>query len=266
MIDSRRLIVNADDFGFTHDVNAGIIEAHCHGILTSTTLMATGRAFEDAVRLAEQHPGLDVGCHLVLVGGASLRGHKLPESIPELLAALVRRRIQVMAEFESQLERLLTAGLRPTHLDTHKHTHLLPQVLEAVTQLGARYGIPWVRLPFDLPQSGHSGRRLLMALASRLKARYRRALERRGCRAVDHFTGFRLTGVLDTKAMALLIRHLPVGTTELMCHPGRCGAELQSAQTRLKQSRETELAALKSVEVRRALQEAGIQLTTYKAL
>ena len=84
---SRRLIVNADDFGFTHDVNAGIVEARRRGILRSTTLMANGAAFDDAVRLARENPDLDVGCHLVLVGGRSLSrpGELLPKSLSELI-------------------------------------------------------------------------------------------------------------------------------------------------------------------------------------
>ena len=68
----RTLVVNADDFGFTHDVNSGIVEAHARGIVTATTLMADGPAFDDAVRLARQHPALNVGCHLVLVQGPGL--------------------------------------------------------------------------------------------------------------------------------------------------------------------------------------------------
>jgi len=79
----RTLVVNADDFGFTHDVNAGIVEANERGILTATTLMATGAAFEDAVRLARDHPALDVGCHLVLVQGPGL-----PQTFSQLLTAL----------------------------------------------------------------------------------------------------------------------------------------------------------------------------------
>ena len=84
-------MVNADDFGFTPDVNEGIVEAHQHGILTSTTLMANGGAFEDAVRLASQNPALGVGCHLVLIGGRSVRSPHgaLPSSVPRLLAAIV---------------------------------------------------------------------------------------------------------------------------------------------------------------------------------
>ena len=72
LMSRKQLVVNADDFGFTPDVNAGIVEAHRDGILTATTLMANGDAFEDAVRLARETPTLDIGCHLVLIGGRSL--------------------------------------------------------------------------------------------------------------------------------------------------------------------------------------------------
>src|SRR6185369_16314769 len=88
LISRKQLVVNADDFGFTPDVNEGIVEAHRHGILTATTLMANGAAFEDAVRLAGEHPTLDVGCHLVLVSGRSvLTGRTFPLTVSQLLVA-----------------------------------------------------------------------------------------------------------------------------------------------------------------------------------
>ena len=80
----KQLVVNADDFGFTPDVNQGIVEAHRRGILTATTLMANGAAFEDALRLARETPSLDVGCHLVLISGQSLStGKPLPLTVPQ---------------------------------------------------------------------------------------------------------------------------------------------------------------------------------------
>jgi predicted glycoside hydrolase/deacetylase ChbG (UPF0249 family) len=89
---SIRLIVNADDFGFTRDVNAGIIEAHRKGILTAATLMANGAAFDDAVKLARSWPTLDVGCHLVLVQGQSVAdpSRALPATLGELARVLIR--------------------------------------------------------------------------------------------------------------------------------------------------------------------------------
>src|SRR5205823_12792504 len=112
----KQLVVNADDFGFTPDVNEGIVEAHRDGILTSTTLMANGAAFEDAVSRAAACPTLDIGCHLVLVGGRSLLPpcRPLPASVPELLAAIVSRQIRVYDEMSAQVRKILAAGIAPT--------------------------------------------------------------------------------------------------------------------------------------------------------
>ena len=92
-------MVNADDFGFTPDVNDGIVDAHRRGILTATTLMANGEAFDDAVAPRAGDAALDIGCHLVLVGGRSLLTRRpLPRSVPQLLAALARREIRPYEE------------------------------------------------------------------------------------------------------------------------------------------------------------------------
>ncbi len=257
---TRRLIVNADDFGFTRDVNAGIVEAHRSGILTATTLMATGDAFDDAVRLAKETPSLDIGCHLVLVGAPGF-----PSTIPQLVRAVALGRIRIYDELTRQVRRIVEAGLSPTHLDTHKHTHLLPPVLEAVARISEEFRIPWVRRPFDFPlQPGGVGwTNRVMRL---MNGRFSTALTRHHCRSTDWFAGFRLTGSYGSEDLINVIRALPEGVTEFMCHPGYCGDDLRSARTRLKESREEELRALTAPEVRAALAEAGVTLTNYREL
>jgi len=235
----KYLITNADDFGFTRDVNEGIVHAHRQGILTATTLMATGAAFDHAVGLARENPELDVGVHLVLVGSEGY-----PATVARLLASLGR--IRIYDELARQISKVLDAGIRPTHLDTHKHTHLLPPVLAAVARLAEEFKIPWVRRPLASPLQG--------------------VLTRHGCRTTDHFAGFAITGRYDAARLAKLIRRLPEGVTEFMCHPGFCTAELERAHTRLKASRRRELDALTSPEVRAALQESNVVLTRYTAL
>ncbi len=123
---SKLLIVNADDFGFTPDVNDGILEAHRNGILTATTLMAGGAAFEHAVQLARLNPSLDVGCHLIFIGGNSLLVSAAPSRLSPPASDVVRRRIRVYDEFVAQVRRILDSGVALTHLDTHKHTLMLP--------------------------------------------------------------------------------------------------------------------------------------------
>lgn len=270
---AKYLAVNADDFGFTRDVNAGIVAARVKGILTSTTLMANGAAFDDAVRLAGEHPALDVGVHYVLVGGHSvLRPERLlPRSAGRLAAEVALGRIDVYAELRAQMEKIVAAGIRPTHADTHKHTHLLGPVLEAVARLGEEYGVRWVRRPFDLPLAGAPEDVPLTVRAvsrgfSIVRGRFHRTLARRGCVTTDWFAGFQITGRFGAQSAVHLLDHLPAGTTEFMVHPGFCTAELMAARTRLKKSRERELEALLDPAVLEAVRRNGIQLISYDRL
>jgi predicted glycoside hydrolase/deacetylase ChbG (UPF0249 family) len=235
----KYLITNADDFGFTRDVNEGIVHAHRHGILTATTLMATGAAFDHAVELARENPELDIGVHLVLVGSEGY-----PATVARLLLSLGTMRIY--EELAGQVRKILAAGIQPTHLDTHKHTHLLPPVLDAVIRIAEDFRIPWVRRP--------------------LGPLFHGVLARRGCRTTDHFAGFRMTGRYDALELAKLIRRLPEGSTEFMCHPGFCTDELRGARTRLKESRRQELDALTSSQVRAALEQSNVTLGNYRDL
>ncbi len=257
----RQLIINADDFGFTRDVNAGIVRAHGEGVLTSTTLMANGDAFEDAVRLARASPGLDVGCHLVLVQGRSLlTGKALPRGPRQLLWALASDGLDVYAELRPQIEKMLSAGIIPTHLDSHKHTHLTPSVFRHVVRLAYEFGIPYVRLPLD------NTVRIAGFSPIVLEPFYRRVAGRSNVLLTDHFRGFRLTGCLTEETFAAAIRDLPDGLTEFMCHPGELGAELASAETRLKESRVRELEALISPRIRQLLREQRIELCRFNSV
>jgi predicted glycoside hydrolase/deacetylase ChbG (UPF0249 family) len=263
-----RLIVNADDFGFTRDVNAGIVESHRHGILTATTLMANGDAFDDAVRLARETPTLDIGCHLVLVQGRSLLdpGRELPASLTDLVMALRRREIPIYDEFAAQVRKIVATGIRPSHLDTHKHTHLLPPVLEAVAKIAREFEIPWVRRPFDfgIDAKARITKRLVTMGMRIMRPRFASALE--GLRTTDHFTGFQITGTLNSGSLAETLERLPPGLTEFMCHPGRLGPELRHAKTRLKESREIEMAALLEPRTRQLLEQRSIQLMNYRQI
>jgi predicted glycoside hydrolase/deacetylase ChbG (UPF0249 family) len=120
----------------------------------------------------------------------------------------------------------------------------LPPVFNAVVRIAEEFHIPWVRRRFG-PF---------------------RWLPTRRCKSTDNFTGFRLTGRYGAAELAEVIRNLPEGSTEFMCHPGFCTAELAAAKTRLKDSRRRELDALTSKAVRAALEESGVKLATYRDL
>lgn len=235
----KLLIVNADDFGFTRGVNEGILEAHRGGILTATTLMADGGAFLHAVELARATPSLDVGVHLVLWPDGAV-----PQRLPAFLGrAASMKAAEIETLFARQVEKVRAAGLQPSHLDTHKHTHLLPHVMRAVAGVARRFGIAWVRRP------------LLGA-----------TVRKHGLRVADHFRGIRLTGRLNRQSLSRLLERLRPGITELMCHPGRYDQDLEAAPTRLKRERQTELEALTAPEIRDILAAKGIKLTSFRDL
>ena len=121
-----------------------------------------------------ENPSLDVGCHLVLVQGRSVAdpSRDLPATLGELVRALMRGRLAVYEELAAQVRKIARAGIRPTHIDTHKHTHLLPPVLSAIARVAREFRIPWVRRPFDFGiDSGARITRSAVALGLRVTAR-----------------------------------------------------------------------------------------------
>jgi hopanoid biosynthesis associated protein HpnK len=288
----RQLIVNADDLGLTAGVNRAIRETHTDGIVTSATLMATGAAFGDATELARSVPSLSVGCHVVLVDGSPVSESA---SIPTLLensaaqtgrfcsnissvaARALFRRLnpdQMVAEIVAQVRKVQAAGIQVTHLDTHKHTHIFPQILHALVRAARICGVPAIRNPFvparSLQPRWFSRRprlwkrygqvRMLNTFASRFKERMKRA----GLATPDGVLGVIETGSFDSSLLRDALTNLPEGTWELVCHPGYDDADLRASRTRLLASREQERALLTSPELRTFLEEQAIRVISYR--
>jgi len=265
---TKRLILNADDFGLTKGVDDGIIRAHRDGILTSATLMANGEAFDHAVALALANPELGVGCHLVLVGGkcvappedirslADAEGH-LPGSLVEFVTRVSTytiRSAHLEIELRAQIEKIKRAGIAPTHVDTHKHTHTHPRVLPM-----EKLRDTWSRLA--------PSRQRLAASAARATGRKFVALcKKYGLHYPDNFLGLASTGALSGAALCALIDTLPDGQSEIMLHPGICDADLAQTGSRLQQERELEMQALLDPKVRDTVAARGIRLITYGEL
>jgi len=147
--------------------------------------MATGAAFDDAVALARENPTLDIGCHLVLVGA-----EPFPATVAQLAKAVALKRIHVYDELRRQVARIADAGLNPTHLDTHKHTHLLPTVLDAVARLSEEFRIPWCAGPSITVAARRNPARQNVPSAGRwawVRGRFARVLARHGCRSTDYY-------------------------------------------------------------------------------
>ena len=289
----RRLIVNADDFGFTSGVNRAIVEAHTRGIVTSATLMANGPEFAEAVQLAQSLPQLSVGCHILLIDGvpvlASQQVSSLTSGDPksprfrESLATFAARAVagsvsadEIEAEAVAQIRKLQSFGIAVSHLDTHKHTHLLPAVLRPLLRAAAACGIRALRNPFGprwplrsselLSRPGLWKRFAELRLLSGFAARFREAVQRESFVTPDGTLGIEVTGSLDEKLFVAIAESVPEGTWEFVCHPGYNDAELRVAKTRLRESRETELRALTLPQARDVLQSNGIHLISYRDL
>jgi hopanoid biosynthesis associated protein HpnK len=286
----KELIVNADDFGLTRGINEGIIRAHRDGILTSATLMATGPAFDHAVELAKANPKLGIGCHLVLTGGQAVAPHDeiaslvdqdgwLPRTLGKFVVEVSSGRLrtsEIETELRAQIEKIRGAGIEPTHVDTHKHTHVHPRVMNALGRVAREFGIARVRNPVEnLRDSWRTARSERVDLLKNMVAslavhsvafRFKELSRGYGLRSPDCFLGLAATGRLGPAALCRLIDTVPEGSTEIMVHPGIYDAELASIGSRLQRHRQTEMEGLLAPEVRRAVEQHGIRLISYEEL
>ena len=292
----RKLIVNADDFGLTAGVNRAIIETHNGGVVSSATLMANGAAFDDAVTAARSAPNLSVGCHVVLVDGTPVSP---PDAVDTLLAirsaepdkfysslsAFAARamlggfdRDQLVAEVTAQIRKIQSAGLQVTHLDTHKHAHIFPEILAALLRAARICGVRAIRNPFvpvkAMPARLFKGKRELwkrygqVRMLHTFSGQFLQRTKRAGLLTPDGVVGVIETGSLESSGYSSLLRQtlasLPEGTWELVCHPGYNDADLRAAGTRLLDSREEERRLLTSTELRQFLEEQKIRVIGYR--
>lgn len=288
----RRLIVNADDFGFTSGVNRAIIEAHSRGIVTSSTLMANGTAFAEAAQLATTVPGMSVGCHVVLIDGHPVletnrvstltnggSARIFPDGLKTFAARAIAGRLnaeEIEAEATAQIRKIQAAGIPVSHVDTHKHTHLFPSVLRPLLRAANACGVRALRNPFG-PRRPLQSRYLLsrpnlwtryaeVRILRRLAGKFREAVDRQGFITPDGTLGIEVTGALDETLFRAIAHSIPEGTWEFVCHPGYNDADLRASKTRLRESRETELAVLTLPAARSVLSEEGIALISYRDL
>jgi len=234
---ARRLIVHGDDFGLSERVNEGIVHAHRQGILTSTSVIASGAAFEHAVAMARETPTLDLGVHLMLSGGQPVSRRS---TVSTLLgrdgffhsdAGTFAKRYfvgfvslqEVERELDAQIAKVFASGLTISHLDGHQHLHMLPGIRGLVDKLATRYGIRCIRHPQEAPRLymlrdiSHFGR-LLQLLVLDGFCVLSRSTDAKHC---DYFSGFFYGGRLTATNLSRVLAHLPSeGTCELMCHPG----------------------------------------------
>ena len=275
--DPRVLIVNADDYGLTAGVSRAILRGHRDGVITSTSALAVGPAWNESAGWLDDAPSLGVGAHLAAVGedppllGASEiptlvdRGGRLDLSWRSFLPRAAAGRVDpadLEREFSAQLECLARSGRRLTHVDTHQHLHLWPMVGRVVIDLARRFGVPAVRVT-------RSARRSPVAAGvRRLGRRFEREAAAAGLRTPQAAAGFDEGGTLATPALVACIAALGAtgaATAELGLHPGEGGdPDLERYQWGYRWGEELE--AVCSAEARLAVERAGFALGTYEAL
>jgi chitin disaccharide deacetylase len=296
----RNLIVNADDFGLTAGVNRAIVETHTGGVVSSTTLMANGPAFEDAVIAARSAPNLSVGCHVMLVDGTpvlppdavdtlvAIRSAE-PTKFYSSLSAFAARamlggfdRDQLVEEITAQIRKIQAASLHVTHLDSHKHAHMFPEILSAMLRAARICGVRAIRNPIvpvkAIPAKQFKSNRDLwkrygqVRILHSFSRPFHQRTKRAGLLTPDGVIGVIETGSVDmtndSSGYGSLLRQtvakLPEGTWEFVCHPGYNDADLRAVRTRLRDSREEERRLLVSVELRQFLEAQKIQIISYR--
>jgi hopanoid biosynthesis associated protein HpnK len=285
--------VNADDFGLTESVNRGITVAHRDGILTSTSLLANGSAFAEAVSLSEGFPQLSVGVHLNLSEGKPVSPAARIQSLVnaqgqlhfnpvQLWMGIRRGQIsveQIQSECRAQIQRVFDSGITPTHLDGHLHAHVLPQLSTVVIGLAEEFRIRSIRCPVEDLQAtlplvwklGGASTATLKRSAitwgvSSFARRLREQLRLAGFTCPRSFFGLAHTGFLDAKALSALLALVPHGTTELMCHPGYASEQLENLGGGVTREREVEVLALTAPEIKESVRALGIRLVSFRDL
>lgn len=278
----NRLIVNADDFGLTPGVNRAVAELHEAGVLTSTTLMARAGATSAAIDLALSTPSLGVGCHIVLADGEPVlppreiptlvdrKTGRFPDTLSKFLIRLFAGRIaaeEIEAEAGAQISLLTSRGIKLTHVDSHKHTHMFPPVLRPVLRAARAAGIRAIRNPFEPAWAvrATAGAKLArcfeVSLLRRMESHCRNIIAQEGFATTDGTIAVVGTGVMNAAMVRSLLSVMPGGTWELVTHPGYNDADLARVRTRLRASRDAERQALLTIR-----EFPQIELATYASL
>jgi chitin disaccharide deacetylase len=262
--DARLLIINADDFGMCHATNTAIFRSLTEGVVCSTTLMVPCPWAIHAMRLLRENPAIPFGVHLTaLCDGADYRWRPLTsqDKVPSLVDEtgyfyrfermaefLAQARLdELEVEFRAQIETVLNAGLKPTHLDWHAlRIARRPEIFDVMFKLAREYGLA-------------------------LRVRERPLIEnvqRRGLPCNDH--DFLDSYLLDTSGKAArfaqLLRDLPVGLNEWAVHPGLEDGELLAIEPEGASVRQADLDCMVAAQIREVIQKEGITLLSYKPL
>jgi hopanoid biosynthesis associated protein HpnK len=281
---TRKVIINADDFGLCRGVNEAVAKAHTEGVLTSSTIMVNMPCADQAVELAKSLPNLGVGVHLNLTEGCPVseniqvkplcdpqRGLAFGAERLCFLSLFSKKvRVAIKTELSAQVEWLMNNGIKPTHLDSHKHIHTFPSIFPIVLELARRFDIPAIRWPLEKqrfskahwPPPGRKG--LIKSHIIRNIARINR-FQDSGFFKTSEFLGIAHTGRIDVAFLKAAFLYNSAPVVEIMTHPGFAEGLSQSS-SRLVEQRLKELQALCSEQTKLYLNKAEIELVNYGQL
>ena len=280
----KYLIINADDFGLHETVNLGIIDGYTLGFITSTTIMASGDAFEHAVTLASANPQLGIGVHLTLVGAKSVCEPDKVKSLldnegclapkyPQFLLRYMLGQVQlsdIRRELTAQVQKVVDSGIHITHLDSHQHMHIVPGIINITIDIAKQFGIKAIRIPAEpyfflggYPCSpirvvARAGLTCLAQLAGKKIRKCELAMP-------NHFFGMLAGGNMQEEFLLNIIDALPDGISEIMMHPGTNNVVLNNSYHWNYHGQE-ELAAVTSEHLRNRLADQKISLISFKGL
>jgi predicted glycoside hydrolase/deacetylase ChbG (UPF0249 family) len=277
----KQLIINADDFGLCESVNKGIVDAHCKGVLTSATIMANMPAAQQAVEMAKKLPNLGVGVHLNLTNGRPIcrdEGVKRllnnegdfalsPGGLAKLSLINGKTRAAIEAELASQIQWIIERGIKPTHLDSHKHIHGFPMIFRIVCRLARRFQIPAIRFTYEpkqvcfppWPLTDRESRKRAFSIRTMAKIN---CWQDRSFFKTDALLGVAHTGRINVNFFQAVSLYNSAATAEVMTHPGYT-YDIDATRTRLVKERQAELEALCSEKTKQYLRDAGINLVHY---
>ncbi len=277
----KKFILNADDFGMTNDFNRAVLYAYSHGFLKSASLCANGSAFENAVNeVLPECPDLGVGVHLNIIEGKSLTNcHLLTNDKKEFnngyLSLILKSRnkdfrIQVEKEFRAQIEKVMKYA-KPDHLDSHVHTHAIPEIFKITVRLAKEYGIPFVRTQhevfYNVPEfSRHCNFKYPVNILKILLLNYfthqnKKTLKNTGIRTNYYLLGVGYTGLMDSKTIECGLEALPDESciAEALIHPCKYSSDKKDQHMK-------EFLITQDRELENFIYGLGFEITNYKRI
>jgi len=273
------LIINADDFGLHPGINAGIIAGFKKGIITSASISVNGKAYQDAVLLLKQNPGLDIGLHVTLIEEYPVLGAEKVKSLCKqnkfysksldflsryFLGLINMNEIEI--EVAAQINEALKSGLKLTHIDSHRHLHLLPGIGDFILKIANKYNIKYVRSGRFKPALKMKKRLWELKALDFLGRRLRNRAGNSHLKSSEMIFGFQWSGGLTKSLLIEIVDSTETGVAELICHPGLNNRHISSAYPQWEYNWEGELNALLSSEFKQAIEDNDIKLVNFQNL